>query len=162
MSGQALEWSNLERLRSLFSDLSQGDYVTFAALMDDRKETQLFRIPVEATPDLYEYVIQFLEARVPSEGLPSGGRLRVRVRLWGPGGRSLGGVVIRIQPPRLKPRPRKTTVRPKRVKVCQLCLTLNRENELLRLRLSQAEADRRMLQDELSRTRRVLAHLREA
>ena len=158
---RSLEWHNLDGLRSMLCDPAGVRYLTVAALMDDRKEAQLQRLAVDESEDLFASVTYQLGEFVPAGGLPKGGRLRFRVRMWGRGGRPIRGVVVRLQARGSVPR-RGRSSRPKRksrspqLARCRGCRTSGEEIAQLRQELEQSKSDRRLLQDALTATRRKL------
>ena len=110
MSTEAhLTWHNLDGLQALCNTCSTSEYVTIATLANDRRESQIARMSVQNLTEPYTTIVDRLQARVPQEGLPQGGRLRFRVRQWGSRGHPLGGVVVRIEPGGAPPRRRRTS-----------------------------------------------------
>ena len=93
-----LEWHNLEGLRALCGRSAQSAYVTVALLADNRKESQVDKLYVEGLTKPFSEIVARLQQLEPSDGLPPGGRVRYRVRLWGAKGVPHGGVVVRIAP----------------------------------------------------------------
>ena len=158
-----LEWHNLDGLRGLCDGCPQSEYLTIASLADDRKESQLFRVDLGHFPTPYTSIVRLMKEKwIPKEGLPVGGRLRFRVRLWGWKGHPLGGVVVRIEPPGATPRRRRTS-RPKPTHRAQKKPvshdSLSREVERLSKLLTTERLKRRVMQDDLSEACRKSLHV---
>ena len=105
-----LEWHNLHRLQDVLAVSAGSEYLTLGSLMDDRRESQLERVDVAYLDDPYRWVIDEIRQRLPDTGLPPSGRLRFRVRLWGPDTNQAGMDAVAADAHDVqRPRPREPT-----------------------------------------------------